>query len=56
MPQDFFLNDERLYMGLSAILQPWIYKGSLDHFWDKYTQYKELYALLNLIEVQIPTA
>lgn len=53
--QDFFPNDGKLYMVLSAILCPWIYKGSLDHFCDKYTQYKELYALLNLIKVQITT-
>lgn len=54
--QDFFPNDGELYMVLSAILHPLIYKVTLDHFWDKYAQYKELYALLNLIKVQIPTA
>lgn len=56
LPPDFFPNDGKLYMVLSAILCPWINKGSLDHFWNKYAQYKELYTLLNLIKVQIPTA
>lgn len=48
--QDFFPNDGKLYMAVSAILCPWIYKSSLDHFWDKYAEYKEFYALLNLIK------